>query len=276
MTEPNDYNLPLGSGLYRTILKSFNEQGRLVVDRVRGERRTEIWYAPDELLRPSDPSLLDEVDAFIPEITGIWERSGKRLYVEIGLDAARWRVASEFLRSAIRDSVLDFAESTQATFRDDLRLTYEEIKAAIRKELDEGRLQAGESMPQLTKRLLKYFRDGNRPRARRIAQTEATRAHHLARERSAQEAGVVVGWEWLTTSASCPVCDAIAKDESSPDGKRRVKLGEPFAFIGKNPEYREIRFAPAHPHCRCTALPILDPIYSGDPTPIYWSQPLIR
>lgn len=276
MTEPNDYNLPLGSGLYRTILQSFNAQGRLVVDRVRGERRTEIWYTPDELLRPSDPNLMDEVDAFIPEITGIWERSGKRLYVEIGLDAARWRVVSEFLRSAIRDSVLDFAESTQATFRDDLRMTYEEIKSAIRKELDEGRLQAGESMPQLTKRLLKFFRDGNRPRARRIAQTEATRAHHLARERSAKEAGVVVGWEWRATSASCPVCDAIAADSTSPDGQRRVKLGQPFAFVGKNPAYRQVMFPPAHPHCRCTTLPILDAIYSGDPTPIYWSQPLVR
>lgn len=276
MTEPNDFNLPLGSGIYAKILRSFNAQGRLVVDRVRGERRTEIWYTPDELLRPSDPGLTDEIKAFIPEITSIWEKSGKRLYVEIGFDPDRWRVVSEFLRSAIRDSVLDFAESTQKTFRDDLGLTYEEIKAAIRRELDEGRLQAGESMPELTKRLLKYFRDSNRPRARRIAQTEATRAHHLARERSARETGVVVGWEWRATSASCPVCDAIAADSSSPDGLRRVKFGEPFAFVGKNPEYREVRFPPAHPHCRCTTLPILDPVYSGDPTPIYWSQPLVR
>ena len=276
MTEPNDFNLPLGSGLYRRLLASFNEQGRLAVERARGEKRADVFYAPAELLRPSDPQLVDEADAFIPEIAGIWEKSGKRLYLEIGFDPERWRVVSESLRGAIRDSVLDFAVSTQATFRDDLFATYDDLKAAIRREIDEGRLQSGESMPELTKRLMKYFRDTNRARARRIAQTEATRAHHLARERSAKDAGVVVGWEWRATSASCPVCDAIAADSSSPDGLRRVKLGQPFAFVGKNPAYRTIQFPPAHPHCRCTTLPILDPVYSGDPKPIYWSQPLVR
>jgi hypothetical protein len=276
MNEPNDFNLPLGSRVYRTILGSFNDQARLVIDRVRSEKRSDIFYAPSELLRPSDPSLIDEMDAFIPEFAGIWEKSGKRLHLEIGLNPDRWRVVSEALRGAIRDSVLDFAVSTQATFRDDLFATYDELKAAIRRDIDEGRLQNGESMPELTKRLMKYFRDSNRARARRIAQTEATRAHHLARVRSAKDAGVVVGWEWRATSASCPVCDAIASDETSPDGLRRVKLGQPFAFVGKIPEYRQIDFPPAHPHCRCTTLPILDAAYSGDPAPIHWSQPLVR
>ena len=276
MIEPNDFNLPLGNGLYKTILANFNAQAALVVDRLKAERRS-VFYTPQELLRPSDLQLLDDMDAFLPEIMGIWDKSGKRLYFEVGLNPDRWRVTSEFLRSAIQDSTLDFAESTQATFRDDLFATYDALRQAIRQEIDEGRLLNGESMPELTKRLMKYFRDSNRPRARRIAQTEATRAHHLARERSAVETGgVIVGWSWRITSASCPVCIAIAEDDTSPDGMRRVKLGQPFAFIGTNPAYREIMFPPAHPHCRCTTIPLLDPVYSGDPTPIYWSGPLNR
>lgn len=276
MIEPNDHNLPLGSGMYRVILKSFNAQGRIVVERVRGERRSDVFRAPSELLRPGDPSLIEDVDAFVPEITRIWERSGRRLYADIGFDPDRWRVVNEFLRSAIRRSVLDFAVSTQKTFHDELLENYASTLDAIRDELDKGRLQSGEAMPQLAKRIMQFFRDGNRARARRIAQTEATRAHHVAREQSARQSGVVVGWEWVATSASCPLCDAIASDSSSPDGRRRVKIGQPFAFVGSKSSYREVRFPPGHPHCRCTTRPILDAAYSKDPTPVYWSKPFVR
>lgn len=269
--EPNDHNLPLGGKLYSPIKRSFDAQARLVLDRLKAGRKS-AFFTPAELLGPNDPQLRDELPRIIPEITGIWDKSGKRLYGEIGFDPNRWRVTSEYLRSAIQDSAMQFAESTQATFREDLALTYEQIRQEIRDDIEASRLREGESVSQLTKRVAKYFQDTNRWRVRRIAQTEATRAHHLARERSAIETGgVVQGWEWVTTSQSCPICDAIARDVNNPTGKRQVRIGIPFAIRGTNPVYSSLRFPPAHPSCRCTSRAILDPIYSGSLTPTTWS-----
>lgn len=269
--EPNDHNLPLGGRLYGPIKASFDAQARLVVDRLRAGRKS-AYFTPAELLGPRDPQLRDQLERIIPEITGIWDKSGRRLYGEIKYDMTRWRVTSEYLRSAIMDATLAFCDSTQATFREELGLSYERIREQIRLEIEKGRLQEGESASQLTNRVAQYFRETNRWRARRIAQTEATRAHHLARERSAIETGgVVQGWEWVTTSQSCPICDAIARDVNNPTGRRQTRIGMAFAIRGDSAVYRNLRFPPAHPHCRCTTKAILDPIYSGSLTPTTWS-----
>jgi hypothetical protein len=270
--EPNDHNLPLGGKLYPPIKRSFDAQARLVVDRLNAGRKS-TFFTPAELLGPNDPQLRDELPRIIPVISGIWDKSGKRLYGEIGFDPERWRVTSEYLRSAIQDSAMQFAESTQATFREDLALTCEQIRQEIRDDIEASRLREGESLSQLTKRVAKYFTETNRWRARRIAQTEATRAHHLARERSAIETGgVVQGWEWVTTSQSCPLCDAVARDVNNPTGKRRIRIGMPFAIRGTNPVYSTKRFPPLHPACRCTVRAVLDPIYSGSLEVPTWSQ----
>ena len=150
-------------------------------------------------------------------------------------------------------------------------MNYEEIKQAIRDEITAGRLAAGETTEQLARRIQKYFVDSNRFRARRIAQTEAVRAHHLATVWSARDSKVVVGWQWVETSASCPFCHAIAVDVNSPTGKRTIRLGQNFAVRGKNPDYKDIKHPPAHPFCRCTLKAILDAAYSGDSNPIFWS-----
>jgi len=268
--EPNDHNLPLGSRIYPILVKNFNAQGRLVLDRLAG--RKSIFYTPAELLRPSDPALVDDIEQIIPHISLIWDKGGKRLRSEIGLDPDRWRVTSEFLRAAIRTATLSFAESTQASFVEDFQQNYDAAKNAIRAEIEAGRMNAGETTEQLAKRIQKYFQDTNRFRARRIAQTEAVRAHHQAKEWSAVDSQVVVGWEWITTSASCKICDAIARDMNNPSGRRRIRLGQNFAVIGDNPAYKNVRFPPAHPHCRCTIRAILDSVYSKDPTPVTWSQ----
>jgi len=267
--EPNDHNLPLGSRLYPILVGSFNAQARLVKERLTGKKS--IFYTPAELLRPSDKGLLEEYERIVPVITGIWDKSGKRLYRAVGLDPERWRVNSEYLKGAIRASTLNFAESTQATFHEDFNGHYDMLKHAIRAEIELGRLGAGDSTDQLTKRLMKYFQDNNRFRARRIAQTEAVRAHHLAMQWSAKDSGVVAGWQWVETSASCPICHAIAKDVNNPTGRRTVKLGQIFAVRGTNPDYKNIRHPPAHPFCRCTLKAVLEPSYTQDDKPIDWS-----
>ena len=273
MPEPNDHKLPLGGRIYPVILRSFNAQAQLVKARINGEKKN-VYYTPDELLRPDDPNLLDEYGAIVPEITGIWDRSGKRLLGEIGFDPSAWRVTSEYLRQSIQESVLDFCTETQASFRDDLFATYDQLKQAIRQEIDQGRLQNGESTSELTKRIMAYFRDSNRFRARRIAQTEAVRAHHNAREQSAKDTGVVIGWEWVTTSASCPICDAIANDPENPSGKRIIPIGERFATRGNNPNYRVIKYPPAHPFCRCTVKAVLNPAYNPNQKTVVFSLPV--
>lgn len=80
-------------------------------------------------------------------------------------------------------------------------------------------------------------------RARTIARTEVQRAANMGRYHAWEKSGKVEGKEWLTyfDDRTCPICAGL-------DGERR-KLSEPFS-IG-------VMMPPAHPNCRCTAVPIL-------------------
>lgn len=51
---------------------------------------------------------------------------------------------------------------------------------------------------------------------------------------------------------NCSLCETIARRAPA------VRLGQPFAVIGTNPTYSEIRFPPAHPHCNCTVIQVTD------------------
>jgi hypothetical protein len=195
-----------------------------------------------------------------PTFTAIWDKAGSQFARQVGLDPSQWDVTNPYLAQKIQNATFAFCSDTNATTTKDLQTAYADLRAA----LYEGRVAHGEALPQLTKRVQGVFEDAEKWRARRIAQTESTRAMFQAKDEQAKRSNVVVGWRWSLSRDACPTCVAIAAR------KPVVKLGEPFAIIGNNPTYSTIYHPPAHPHCGCSVVPILD----TDPPQAYTDRPL--
>ena len=148
----------------------------------------------------------------------------------------------------IEEAALAFCDSTNRT----TSLSLDRALARRREELHQGVVVEGESVQKLTKRIQAIFDGAEKYRARAIAQTETSRAVHAAQEQAAIQSGVVTGFEWLLSGDACPICIAIAARCPA------VRLGHAFAVIGENPHYSQIKFPPAHPHCNCTVVEVLD------------------
>jgi hypothetical protein len=136
----------------------------------------------------------------------------------------------------------------------------------LRIQLHEGIVNQGESIEQLTKRVNAVFETATKSRARTIAQTETSRAIHAAQDDAGRRSGVVTGWRWLLSGDACPICVAIHARNPT------VRIGEPFAIIGKNPLYSHIYHPPAHPRCNCDMVPVLD----IDAQPEFGKGPLVN
>ncbi|HUE15612.1 MAG TPA: phage minor head protein [Planctomycetaceae bacterium] len=183
-----------------------------------------------------------------PIISATWDRAGSFFASQVGLDPDHWSVVNSHTAQKIQMAALDFCRETNATTSDDL----DAALAKTRQQLQEGIVDEGESVEQLTKRVNAVFDQASKSRARAIAQTETSRAVHAAQEDAAMHSGIVTGWKWLASSDACDVCLAIAARAPT------VKLGQPFAIIGTNPTYAKIMYPPAHPHCNCTVTEVLD------------------
>jgi SPP1 gp7 family putative phage head morphogenesis protein len=126
------------------------------------------------------------------------------------------------------------------------------MDATISRELADG-LAAGRGPREIARRLSKQI-DNFTNRARTLARTELIRSHHVANitEYKAWEvAEVKVKAEWATAGFKvCPIC-ATLEEESK---KEPFTLDEIYGMI------------PAHPNCRCVAIPILQKPKKGEPT----------
>lgn len=208
----------------------------------------------------------DEFEPITPMLKVIWQDAGDGMVDETapyridgGLDPQEWSVTNPKIADAIEGQVFDFAESTNAT----TRLALEDAHTALRASLLEGMTQ-GDVMSELVKRVKAVFVDASTYRATRIARTEAARAYNAAREMAAKDSEVAAGLEWLPASNACPICLAIARQASF------VRFGTSFATVGDHPQYSDIPYPPAHPHCRCATQIVLLPEYGG-PADVAWT-----
>lgn len=201
-------------------------------------------------------------ERFVPLLSAYWDDAGKRFRSRVDLDPDVWDVTTPGLQAKIETAALDFCEATNKT----TSLQLAEALNRTKEELIAGVVTRGESVAKLTKRVNAVFDNAEKWRARRIAQTEASRAVHAAQEQAAAESGVVAGWEWLLSSDACEKCLEVASKA------KYVKLGTPFARNGDGP-YGTIKFPPLHPHCNCTCLEVLTPEFGG-PKDVDWAQPV--
>jgi hypothetical protein len=254
--------LPTGLPIEDEAKKWFREQLKAVL----GLIPPDMAELPDHF-----PSLANYDDpmsrAMTPLIAAYWQESGDettgRLAAKTGLDLGEWKVTNPHLRAMIEQASLKFCKSTNETTSRELGTAL----ADLRKSLAEGIVEKGEAPRQLAARVKEIFAGCESWKAHQIAVTEASRAVHAAQYVAAEQSGVVAGLEWLMSSDACPLCQA--QHAKCP----RVKLGQPFAVIGTNPDYSTVRYPPLHPNDQCTVTEILKPEYGGPEHP-EWGETL--
>lgn len=279
----NPFKLPRGERLRLELVRVFAEQRRAMIRHLdAGEKDGTDGILPGGRLgrgflrRPGLDGLFDRVarkdnppppppagwpdfddlhlgalamsERFAPLLVLTWEAAAQRFAPRVGLDPDAWSVVNPHTEAMIEHAALAFAQSTNDTTSRQL----DQALGDLRRELTTGIVELGEALSTLTDRVNAIFDQASRSRARRIAWTETSRAVHSAQEQAAIHSGVVTGWKWLLSSDSCPLCTAIAARTPA------VKLGQPFAIIGSDPNYSTVKFPPAHPHCRCSLIEVLD------------------
>jgi hypothetical protein len=254
----NPFGLPAGTPIRRTLVRFFRRQFARIFDRLPRDPIAEVPAAFDVT------DWTDEMtSAMTPVIRPYWDKGGKRLYAEVGLDPKAWSVTSPALAPQVREQAFHFCQSTNES----TTLRLQAAHAELRRALDEGLVNGGESLPWLTKRVNGIYTGLTKSHAGMIAATEASRATHLAQESAAYDSGVIAGWEWLLSSDACSLCHKIANKTG------RVRLGQPFAVIGNHEYYSQVRMPPGHPRGMCSVLTILLPEHGG-PDDVEWAETL--
>jgi hypothetical protein len=258
--EENTYGLPQGERLRRILREWFARQRALVLGVIPADLAMVPTALPD--LNRFDDGMAQDVT---PVLTTYWDQSGKATRAHLGLDPEEWRVTNPHLKAKIRSAAYDFCHATNTTTSRSLDSALKRLHATM----VIGQATRGETLHQLTRRVNDIFDLAERWRARRIAATEASRAVHAAQMQAADESGVVQGYELLLSSDACPLCRKIATE------CKAVKTGQPFAVIGENVHYREVRHPPLHPQCQCAMIEILSPWYGGPvPDGVEWGETL--
>lgn len=252
--ESNDFNLPVGSKLYPVFKRIFDKSAVRVLDRADKEFRSAI-IEPSVTERDSDFAVDDDdFTTLVFLFTDIWVASRYRSLFEWGVKSATKTVGGELARLEIVKAVADALRGVMATFRSDIAKIYDGIKAAVSQAIQDGKADASRATQMIRAALKRWFGKSNRVRARRIARTEAVNLYHRAVIFAARQSGIVAGFEWITVQGACELCLAIEGDGDSPTGRRRVRLGQPFAYVGG----RAIYHPTAHPNCMCTLIAIFD------------------
>jgi SPP1 gp7 family putative phage head morphogenesis protein len=195
--------------------------------------------------------------SFIPYIDAYIDEGGRTLLAELGVDNADdWLVKNPQAIEAARTATLALCQETVDTFLEDMNRTMD----GIRQDLAES-IESGETAGDAVDRLAKWVNDESRWRARRIAVTESARAFNAGAVASTEDLDFIAGYKWLLSDDACPLCHNVAR--LCPV----IPKGGTFAENGKNPAYRNIKFPPLHPNCRCTLVTVFD-----DEVPQEWPK----
>lgn len=124
--------------------------------------------------------------------------------------------------------------------------TREEIKRALK-----AGTSAGEGVAELRDRVKDVFERATDSRAETIARTEVNRASNFAQIEGFEQSGVVKEIEWLTAGD-----ERVDEEICDPMDGETVKLGDDWTL--PNGEKVDVP-QDAHPNCRCTTLPVIDP-----------------
>jgi SPP1 gp7 family putative phage head morphogenesis protein len=136
----------------------------------------------------------------------------------------------------------------------------DESNKQLRATLKQG-INAGESIDELSARVVNVYGSAAGFRAERIARTESIHAGAFASDEAWRQSGEVEAKEWFTSKDDrvCEFCNEI--DGARIDlGDHYFEKGDTMEVEGSNPlkfDYETIEHPPLHSNCRCIELPIL-------------------
>ena len=278
MAEANAFNLPNGQPIasaWSRVIRNQKVALRKLLDNARFANASIVSDPVTRALRV----WRQDLEAFADELTGrmvpymasVATKSGGSIRSRAGLQKADdWFIRDPGRVKALESTVLDLCVDTL----DQIGLEAEAKIAQVRASLISAQIDDGaDGWRDLYTVLDKYFDESSKWRSLRIARTEASRAANWGIRASAEGIDDLLGFEWLMAPGACEACQAVGK---GPDGKpRRVMKNKPFAMdVGPKvtnlgderrertipEEYRQIYFAPLHPHCRCSLKPIFVPL----------------
>lgn len=249
--------MPAGEELYRIARDVLIAAGR---------QYAQSWfpdlYPAKKELEPVDPLVAANIMAarFIPYINAYIDQGGQVVTTELGQQLADdWLVEAPQVLDAARGAALDLCEETVNSFLRDLNTSLTGIREDVA-----NSIASGETLGETVNRIDRHMQEGSRWRARRIAVTESARAYNAGQMAATQPLDFIVGHELLLSADACPLCHAIYR--ICP----KIRKGGSFGKNGKNDTYKELKFPPYHPNCRCTTVPIFD-----DEAPASWPDPAI-
>jgi hypothetical protein len=278
MAEANAFALPNGEPIasaWSRVIRNQKVALRKLLDNARFSNATIVASSIDEALRVWRNDLqafTDELSGrMIPYMTTIITRSGNVIRTRQGFRKADdWFIRDPERVKALESTVLDLCKDTLEVIAGEGA----EKVAQLRRKLIAGEIDDGTGgWTDLYTSLDDYFDASAKWRSARIARTEGSRAANWGIRAGAEDLPDLVGFEWLMAPGACAACVRAGKTaEGLP---RTVRKGEPFVRnygpkitnLGDPErertipeEYRQIRFAPLHPHCRCSIRPVFQPL----------------
>lgn len=125
----------------------------------------------------------------LPFVTLAYKEAGQAAFVEIGLEAT-FNVTNSRAREFLQDKVFKFSEEVN-------EVTREKIRKALVKGLD-----AGESIPQISKRIASVFDINRGSRTDKIARTEIVGASNNGTHQGYVDSGIVITEVWIDSQDS--------------------------------------------------------------------------
>lgn len=205
--------------------------------------------ALDSQVLPDEDSETEHIAAAVLLILlGSVERGGQTGYALLKRPDLNVLI-DEATQQAIKDS-------TVRLMRDFNRQTIDAIQWSVR----EG-LASNESVDQIAKRIESVYSEAKGYRAERIAQTEVHKAVNKGMADAYRQAGYAF-MRWQANPGACEYCRSM-------DGQV-TQIGVPFLEKGTSVvgvdggtyqvDYESVSHADLHPNCRCTLVPVVDPI----------------
>lgn len=225
---------------------------RITADLMRKE-----WLPPE-----SDPFFASRQMAagFIPYVDATIDAAGRAILADLGQQPPDdWFVANPTAIEAARRATLDLCEETIESFLDSLNGEIQKVRNEIAESVTEG-----ETARSLVNRIARWMKPEARWRARRIANTESARAFNTGQVAATETLDFVAGFRWVLDGDACPLCHKVQR--LCPV----IPKGGTFAVNGKRASYKNVKFPPLHPNCRCTLVPIFD-----DEVPSEWPKTVL-
>lgn len=187
-----------------------------------------------------------------PSIRRQLARGGKWGMQAIGEAASSFDVMNVEIQNWMKTYVAHFA-----------KITTQDMSDAFNAKMLEG-LEAGESIPELTKRVNTYFENTlEKHKAQTIARSESSRASHQGLVEGWKQSEVVTAKVWDAQSDACPFCEALEgtvvalESNFFEQGGHMTVTGREGQKLTLNFGYEPVIAPPLHPNCVCSLLAVL-------------------